>query len=63
MTCQKRSKIGLDREARKDILGAKEEVYKRTNISSTRSRQKMRIKVDVSDYATEEVLFMKCKDE
>jgi len=52
----------LDRKAGRGILEIEGEVYKRTSVSSTRFRQKKRIEVDVSDYATEEILSMKCKD-
>ena len=30
----------MDRETEEDILGAEEEIYKRTSINSTRFRQK-----------------------
>ena len=52
----------MDKETRKGIQGTKRNVYKRTNASSTRLRQKMRMEADVSDYATGEILSMKCKD-
>ena len=37
---KKESEVGLDRETGEGISGAKEEVYKRTSVSSTRLRQK-----------------------
>ena len=52
----------LDSEAEKGILKVKGEVYKRTSISSTRFRQKMRMEVDTSDYAIGKVLSIECKD-
>ena len=47
---EEESKVELGREARKSIEGVKGKVYKRTSVSSTRFRQKMRMKVDVFDY-------------
>ena len=56
--------MGLDREAGEDIWGVKEEIHKRTSVSSTGFRfKKMRMEVDVSDYAIKRVLSMKCEDE
>ena len=52
----------MDKETRKDIQRTKRNVYKRTNASSTRLGQKMRMEVDVSDSAIGEILSMKCKD-
>ena len=37
-------------------------VYIRTSTSSTKLRQKMRIEVNISDYAIREVLLMEYKD-
>ena len=53
--------MGLDREVEEGVSGAEEKIYKRTSISSTRLRQKMRMEVDALDYAIGEVLFMKCE--
>ena len=38
------------------------EIYKRTNVSSIRLRQRMRIEVNVLDYIIKEVLSTKCKN-
>ena len=56
--------MGLDRETEEDISEVKEEIYKRTSIIYTRSRQKMRMEVNayVLDYATDGILSMKCED-
>ena len=53
----------MDREAGKGVQRAKGEVYKRTGVSSTRLRQKMRMEVDALDYVIGGVLSMECKDE
>ena len=52
----------MDREARRGFQRVKGEVHKGTSISSAGFRQKMRMEVDASDYATEEVLSMECED-
>ena len=52
----------LNRESREGIQEVEEEIYKRTGVSSTRSKQKTRVKVDTSDYAIEGVLSIKCED-
>jgi len=54
--------VGMDGKTGKSIQGIKEEIYKRTSVSSTKFRQKIRMKVDVSDYAMGGVLLMECKD-
>ena len=54
--------MGLDRKAREGISGVEGEIHKKTSVSNARFRQKMRIKVDVSDYATKRVLFIEYKD-
>jgi len=55
--------VGLDREVGEDISRVKEEVYKRTGISSIRLRyKKMRIEVDVLDYVVIRILSIKCED-
>ena len=39
-------------------------IYERTGVSGTRLRQKkMRMEVDASDYVTEGILSMECKNE
>jgi len=52
----------MDRKAGRSIQGVEEEVYKRTGVSSTRFRQKIRMEVDASDYAMGGVLLMECED-
>ena len=52
----------IDRKAGEGVWKAKEEIYKRTSVSSTGFRQKMRIEVDVSDYTTGGMLSIKCKN-
>ncbi len=47
----------MDREVGESILRVEEIIYKRTSVSSTRSRQKMRIKVDVSNYTMEGIIY------
>ena len=55
--------MGLDREAGEGISGVKEEVYKRTSISNIRLRyKKMRMEVNVLDYAIRGILSIKCED-
>ena len=55
--------MGLDREAGEGISGVKEEVYKRTGISSIRLRyKKMRMEVNVLDYVIRGILSIKCED-
>ena len=53
----------MNRKAREGVQRVKGEIHKKTGIISIRFRQKMRIKVNTLDYATEEVLFMVCEDE
>ena len=52
----------MNREAGEHIHGNKGEIHKRTGVSNTRFRQKMRMKVDVL-YATEEILSIEYEDE
>jgi len=53
----------LDRETRESVQRVKRKVYQRTGVSSTGLRyKKMRMEVDASDYATEGVLLIECKD-
>ena len=54
--------MGFNGEAREDVSEVKGKIYKRTDISYTRLRQKMRIEVDALDYATGEVLSIECED-
>jgi len=54
--------VGLDRKAREGISGVEGEIHKRTSISNAGFRQKMRIEVDVSDYATKRVLSIEYED-
>ena len=55
--------MGLDREVEEDIWEFEGEIHKGANVSSARSRlKKIRIEVNASDYATEEVLSMECED-
>jgi len=42
---KKKSEVGIDRKIREDVWGAEEEIYKRSGISSTGFKQKMRIDV------------------
>ena len=55
--------MGIDKETGKDVWEAKRKVYKGTSISSTRLRQKMRMKVNVLDNKMGGVLSIKCEDE
>ena len=52
----------LNREAEECVSEVKEKIYKRTSVSSTKFRQKMRMEVDTSDYTTGGVLFIECED-
>ena len=52
----------MDREAGESISGVEEEVYRRTSVSSTGFRQKMRIEVYALNYTTSGVLSIKYKD-
>ena len=52
----------MEKETRESVPEVKEEIYKKTNVSSTGLEKKMRIEVGVLDYATREVLFMKYED-
>ena len=52
----------MDREIGKSVQRAKRKVYQGTSVSSTGLRQKMRMEVNILDYATEGVLSMKYKD-
>ena len=54
--------MGLDREIEQGIWETKEEIHKRTSISSIRLRLKMRMEVDILDYIIEEISLMECKD-
>ena len=54
----------MNREARKGIQRVEENIYKRTDVSSTRLRyKKMRIEVNTLDYVTGRILSMECEDE
>ena len=52
----------MDGETGKSIQGAKRKFYQGTSVSSTRLRQKMKIKVDASDYAIGGVLSIECEN-
>jgi len=53
----------LDRETREGVYESEGEIYNRTSVSSTRLQQKkIRIEVNASDYATEEILSIECED-
>ena len=53
----------MDKEIRGDVQKAKEEIHKRTGVSSTRLRQKkMRMEVDTSNYTMGEILSIECKN-
>ena len=53
----------MDKNAGEGISGVKGEVHKRTGVSSTRFRyKKIRMEVNMLDYATEGVLLMECED-
>jgi len=54
--------VGLNRKAEEGVSGVEEKIYKRTGVSSTKFRQKMRMEVDVLDYTIGGVLFIECKD-
>jgi len=54
--------VRLDRKARKGVSRVKEKVYKKTSVNSIRPKQKMRMEVNTSDYAMEEILSMKCEN-
>ena len=54
----------MNRETRKGIQRVEENIYKRTDVSSTRLRyKKMRIEVNTLDYVTGRILSMECEDE
>lgn len=53
----------LNGKTEEDISRVEEEIHKRTGVNSTGSKQKIRMKVDTSDYTIEEVLSIKCEDE
>ena len=52
----------MNRKAEEDVQEVEEEIHKRTSISSAKFRQKMRMKVNILDYAMGEVLSMEYKD-
>ena len=52
----------LDRKIREGIWEVEGKIHKRTSISSTRLRQKIRIEVDVLDYAMRGILLMEYED-
>ena len=55
--------MGLDRNARKGVWRVEGEVHKKTGISSTELRfKKMRMEIDILDYAIRGVLSMECED-
>ena len=53
----------MDREIGKSVQRAKRKVYQGTGVSNTGLRQKMRMEVNILDYATEGVLSMEYKNE
>ena len=54
--------MGLNRETGECVSEVEEKIYKKTSVSSTKFRQKMRIEVDISDYTTEGVLSIEYED-
>ena len=52
----------INRKTGESIQEVEKSIYLRTSISSTKFRQKMRMKVDMSDYVIEEILSMECED-
>jgi len=54
--------VGLNRETGECVSEVEEKIYKKTSVSSTKFRQKMRIEVDISDYTTEGVLSIEYED-
>ena len=52
----------MNRTTGEDIQRIEGEIYERTSTDSTRLRQKMRMEVDISDYAIGGVLSMECED-
>ena len=52
----------INRKTGESIQEVEKSIYLRTSISSTKFRQKMRMKVDMSDYLIEEILSMECED-
>ncbi len=53
----------MDRETGEGVSAVKREIHKRTGVSSTRLRQKMRMEVNTLDYVTGRVLFMEYENE
>jgi len=54
--------VRVNRKAGESVRGVEKKVYARTSVSSARFRQKMRMEVDMSDYAMEGMLSMEGKD-
>jgi len=54
--------VEINRKTGESIQEVEKSIYLRTSISSTKFRQKMRMKVDMSDYVIEEILSMECED-
>ena len=54
--------MGLDRKSGESISRVEREVYERTGVSSTRPKKKMRIEVNVSDYAMRGILSIECEN-
>ena len=54
--------MGIDRETEEGVLVVKREIHKRTGVSSTGLRQKMRIEVNTLEYVTGGVLFIECEN-
>ena len=55
--------MGIDGKIKRSIPGVEGEVYKRTGISSTRFRfKKMRMEVNILDYAAYRILSIEYED-
>ena len=52
----------IDGKTGRSIQGIEGEIYKRTSVSSTGFRQKIRMEVNTSDYVMGGVLLMEWKD-
>ena len=52
----------MDRKVGRGVQGTEKEIYKKTSVSSTRLKQKIRMEVDVLDYAMKRVLSIEYED-
>jgi len=52
----------MDRKVGRGVQETEKEIYKKTSVSSTRPKQKIRMEVDVLDYAMKRVLSIEYED-